>query len=233
MRSMSTLRSPRALLAALLVLLGLPAIASAHGDAASHYLETSSLYPSFAKQPSQAVELQLLGLLDAAKASGYPLKVALVADSSDVIDMPEMLGKPQAYAEFLERQLEGVRVAVDAPILVIAPSGVGIAGPHADGVLEGLGAPTGATGDELAALAQTAVRQVAAAGGHALPANVPPAKVPVIAPTSAPGSGYDLGGLAPIAVFAAVFGSAVALYEGRTRLARRRRGRMTPTGEAI
>jgi hypothetical protein len=233
MRLMSIQRSPRVLLAALLALLTAPAIAFAHGDAASHYLETGSLYPSFAKQPSQAVELQLLGLLDAAKASGYPLKVALVADESDVIDMPEMLGRPQAYAEYVAEQLEGVRVAVDAPIVVISPSGVGIAGPHASDATDGLGIPAGATGDQLAALALTAVRQVAAAGGHALPATVPPATVPVVAPTSAPGSGYDLGGLAPIAVFAAIFGSAVALFEGRTRLARRRRGRMTPTGEAI
>ena len=46
--------------------------------------------------------------------------------------------------------------------------------------------------------------------GHPLPANVPPAKVPVVAPASGgTGSGYDLGGLTPFAVFVAIFGSAL------------------------
>ena len=53
--------------------------ASAHGDPAGHYLETDQLYPSFANRPSQALELQLLGLLQAAARRGYPIKVALVA----------------------------------------------------------------------------------------------------------------------------------------------------------
>jgi hypothetical protein len=220
-------------LAALFVLLGAPAVALAHGDAASHYLETGSLYPSFAAQPSEQVELQLIGLLDAAQRAHYPLKVALLADSSDVFDMPEMLGKPQQYAEYVVAQLKGVRVPVDAPVLVVSPSGIGLAGPQPSGALAGLPAPAGATGDDLAKVAQAAVRQVAAASGHPLPANVPPAKVPVVAQTGGgTGSGYGFGGLAPIAVFAVIFGGALALYEGRSRHARRRRERITPTGEA-
>jgi hypothetical protein len=218
-------------LAALCVLLCAPAVALAHGDAASHYLETGSLYPSFAAQPSQDVELQLIGLLDAAGQAGYPLKVALLADESDVIDMPEMLGKPQAYAEYVVAQLEGVRVAVDAPVLVVAPSGLGLAGPKPPGGLAGIAPAAGASGDDLAAAAQAAVRALATASGHPLPDDVPPAKVGVVAPRSAPDSGYGLGGLTPFVVFAAIFGSALALYEGRARLARRR-AHITPTGEA-
>jgi hypothetical protein len=238
MSSLASIRSPRVVLAALLVLLSAPALAFAHGDAASHYLETGSLYSSIAAEPtkaSEAAELQLLGLLDAARAKGYPLKVALIADETDVIDMPAMLRHPQQYADFVVAQLEGVGVPVDAPVLVVSPAGIGTAGPQPSGALAGLDVPAGASVEALATVAQAAVRQAAEASGHALPANVPPAAVPAVAPSdtgSGSGSGYDLSGLTPILVFAAIFGSALAFYEGRSRLARRRRGRVTPSGGA-
>jgi hypothetical protein len=236
MSSLASIRSPRVVLAALLVLLSAPALAFAHGDAASHYLETGSLYSSIAAEPtkaSEAAELQLLGLLDATQAKRYPLKVAIIADESDVIDMPAMLRHPQQYAEFVVAQLKGVGIPIDAPVLVVSPSGVGMAGPQPSGALAGIKVPGGATGEELATVAQAAVRQVAEASGNALPANVPPATVPVVAPSgSGSGSGYDLSGLTPLLVFAAIFGSALAFYEGRSRLARRRRGRVTPSSEA-
>jgi hypothetical protein len=227
-----SIRSPQVVIAALLVLFSAPAVALAHGDAASHYLETGSLYAAFSDQPSEQVELQLIGLLDATQKAHYPLKVALIANESDVPDMPEMLGKPQEYAEYVVAQLKGVRVAVNAPVLVVAPSGIGLAGPQPNGAVAGIELPKGASGDALAIAAQAAVRHLAQVSGHPLPANVPPAKVPVVPQSSGTtSSGYGLGGLVPIAVFAAIFGSAPALYEGRARL-RRRRGRITPTGEA-
>ncbi|MDX6225384.1 MAG: hypothetical protein QOE64_1760 [Frankiales bacterium] len=226
-----SIRSPRVVIAALCTLLCAPAVALAHGDAASHYLETGSLYAAFGNQPSESVELQLIGLLDAAKQAHYPLKVAMLANESDVMDMPEMLGKPQEYAEYVVASLKGVRVPVNAPVLVVTPSGLGLAGPQPDGALAGLAGPTGATGDDLAKVAQVAVRHLAEVSGHPLPAHVPPATVPVVAPSGGTGTSYDLGGLVPIAVFAVIFGSALALYEGRARL-RRRRGHTTPTGEA-
>jgi hypothetical protein len=72
--------------------------ASAHGDPASHYLETDLLYPSFARQPSVAVQVQVLGLLQATERRGYPIKVALVAGAEDVVDDLTMLRTPQRYA---------------------------------------------------------------------------------------------------------------------------------------
>jgi hypothetical protein len=230
MSTMAFIRTPRVVLTALLVLLTAPAVAFAHGDAASHYLETGSLYPSFTVQPSESVELQLIGLIDAAKDAGYPLKVALIGDEADVIDMPGMLREPQQYAEYVVTQLKGARVPVDAPVVVVSPAGVGMAGPQPSGALAGLQVPAGARGDELATVAQAAVRQVAEASGHALPANVPPASVPVLEPDNGPGT--DLSSLTPFLVFAAIFGSALAFYEGRSRLARRRRESLTPSGEA-
>ena len=81
--------------------------ASAHGDPASHYLETDALYPSFARQPSVEVQLQLLGLLQAAERRGYPIKVALVAGVEDLVDDLAMMRAPQRYAgmAMIDREL--------------------------------------------------------------------------------------------------------------------------------
>jgi hypothetical protein len=205
----------RTLLAAALAALLAPAVALAHGDPASHYLESGSLYPSFADQPSQTVQLELIGLLDAARKAGYPVKAAIVAAESDVADNPEMLRKPQAYADYVVSALTGSRVPVEAPVVIVTPYGVGVAGPGAEPVT---GVATASGGDALARSAMQAVRSVAAAGGHPLPAHVPPAQVAVPEP---PGSGYDLGGLTPLFVFAAIFGGAALLFELRSRISRR------------
>jgi hypothetical protein len=161
--------------------------ALAHGDPASHYLEAEALYPAFADRPSQAVELQLLGLIQAAEKRGYPIKVALVAAESDLTDNPAMLRLPQRYAEFVSAEL-GANAR--APILVVTPFGIGVSGRElrngrlrrvsragARALVRGLKAPTQAQGDLLARAAMTAVRRIARAGDRPLPANVPPARV--------------------------------------------------------
>ena len=85
------------------------------------------LYPSFADRPSQALELQLLGLLQAVRHDGYPIKVALVGGKDDLTDAPGMLRHPQRYADQVVAGLESVR-PVTAPLLVVTPHGLGIAG---------------------------------------------------------------------------------------------------------
>src|SRR4051812_29250085 len=213
------MRAVRVVFAALLVLLCVPAGALAHGDASSHYLETGNFYPGFSvKAPSQASQLQLMGLLAAAEKAGYPIKVSILGDASDVSDRPEMLRRPQRYANYVAAALKSSRVALSAPVVVVSPYGTGVAGPGAEPVA----AATGIAGDQLAVAATVAVRRLAMDGGHPLPANVPPLKVPMIKPVKPAGSGYDLSGLTPFAVFIAIFGSAVVYVQIRTRLARRR-----------
>src|SRR3954454_8136345 len=119
------------LTAAMAAVLLLPAGALVHGDPASHYLETDQLYPGFANRPSQAVELQLLGLLEAARQDGYPIKVGIVGSPDDLTDDPSMYGRPQAYAEFVSSTL-GTR-NVKAPVLIVSPKGVGLAGVRRQG----------------------------------------------------------------------------------------------------
>jgi hypothetical protein len=203
------------------VALALPAGALAHGDPASHYLETDQLYPGFANRPSQAVELQLIGLLEAARRDGYPIKVGIVGSADDLTDDPSMFGRPQAYAESVASLLGAP--AREAPVLIVSPNGLGLAGAQttpadATRINARIHLTRRANGDELANAATRAVRRLAAAAGHPLPADVPPAKV--LSPVPGAGSGGGgIGTLLPFLLFAAVFLSAWAYYEVRRRLA--------------
>jgi hypothetical protein len=221
------------------IALGLPAGAPAHGDPASHSLETQSLYVSFTAQPSLAVELQLRGYLAAAERAGSPARVTLVAGEADVTEDPSMLRAPQRYAEFVEGKLSEVAARpLGEPVVVVTPYGIGVAGramrrgrfgpvsrAGARALVGGL-EPGGATGDDLGRAAMTMVRRIARAGGNPLPAHVPPAKAPVPAPYDPPGGG--LGGWLPLFAFGAVFLGAAALYEIRVRY-RRSWTTFTPT----
>lgn len=208
----------RAFLAAAIAVLCAPAVALAHGDPASHYLETGSLYPGFDLQPSQDVELQLIGVLDAAKDAGFPLKVAIVSSEADVSDNPEMLNKPQEYADYVVGALVGSRVPVEAPVVIVTPVGIGVAGPGAEKMTA---VKTGQGGDALARAAMTAVRDIAADAGHPLPAHIPPAQVAVVSPKGGGLPDVDFGALTPLFVFAVIFGGAALLFELRQRLSRR------------
>lgn len=219
--------------------LGVAAPAWGHGDPSGHYLETDPLYPSFAERPSQALELQLLGLLQAAQRDGYPIKVALVGGEDDVTDTPGMLRHPQRYAEQLVAELEAVR-PVTAPLLVVTPHGLGVAGramadrvygpvtrAGARGLLGSLSGRRPADGDALAQTALAAVRRVARIGGHGLPADVPPARAISPGPSRAGGGDGSTPRWMPLAVFAAVFLLAWLGYELRIRAPKRRRPAVT------
>ena len=133
------MRGLRAVGAALIAALAVAPAALAHGDPASHYLETDALYPSYSRQPSQARQLELLGLLEAAERRGYPIKVALVAGPEDLVEDLGMLRTPQRYARpvaaLIERRLT-------APVLIVTPYGAGVAGrASVDGRLRPVGPP--------------------------------------------------------------------------------------------
>jgi hypothetical protein len=223
----------RVLLATVLLALALPSGAGAHGDASSHYLETQALYPASTNQASPAVELQLIGVLDAVEAKGYPMKVALLGSVNDIPDEPQMLRAPQRYAERLGAQLERDAV-LTAPLVVVTPYGLGVSGramvrgrfgpvsrDGARALVRGFDLGRHPSGDEMARVAIAATRRIAEVGGHPLPAHVPPAKVPVPPPYEPPGQGT--GAWAAVAVFAAIFGGAVVLYEVLARSSLRRR----------
>jgi hypothetical protein len=196
--------------AAALIALAAAATASAHGDPAGHYLETESLYPGFADRPSQSLELALLGHLHAAEERGYPIKIALVATREDLSDNAELLRDPQRYAQLVASEFE-----LDTPVVIVSPHGVGAAGPELARTLRGVEVPRQADGDDLARTAMVAVRSLAAAAGHPLPARVPPATALRADPSGDDESGVNVPLI--VGLFALVFVPSVLLFEVWTR----------------
>jgi hypothetical protein len=205
--------------------------AFAHGDPSSHSLEQDVLYPAVGDRPTPETELQLLGLLYAARDAGYPIKVALVANEQDLTDDLSMLSKPQAYAEFVAGEVSRGR-SLRGPILVVMPMGYGLAGNLPDDetgtlhpltraesatLVAALGPVAGDSGEELAIGAETATRKLAALAGHPLPTVVPPAQ-PLRAtgpPKTAHGGGPNLW--LALGVFIGVFLFAALAYEAQRR----------------
>ena len=215
----------RALVATLAAALAAVGVASAHGDPSTHTLESDNLYPAVASRPSQSVELRLIGLLRASTARGYPVKIALVANADDLEDA-SMLARPQAYADYLQRELGG-RAVLRAPLLVITPAGFGVSGRELrDGSLQrvppaarwlplqGLRVPPAADGNALARTSFVALRRIAAAAGRPLPAHVEPASYVATIPSRDRGLGIWL----PIVLAVSFFTLAWLGYELRRGL---------------
>jgi hypothetical protein len=165
-----------------------PAGALAHGDPTAHYLETDSLLTSYAAPPDLAVERRLRGVLDAAAARGYPIKVVLFANEGDTGGEPGPLEDTQSYVATVTDQLEAVG-RLRAPVLIVTPHGFGLGGRQPrGGTLTPITRPLAATlahdlplakkaaGNALARTAMVAIRRLAAAAGHPLPKRIPPAE---------------------------------------------------------
>lgn len=165
-----------------------PAGALAHGDPTAHYLETDSLLTSYAAPPDLGVERRLRGVLDAAAARGYPIKVVLLANEGDTGGEPEPLEDTQSYVATVSDQLEAVS-PLKAPVLIVTPDGFGLGGkqprggtltpitpPLAAALAHDLPLAKEAEGSALARTAMVAIRRLAAAGGHPLPKRIPPAE---------------------------------------------------------
>ena len=168
------------------------ASARADGDPASDVLATQSLFlPQDAGVPL-AQQNQLTALLGAAAGSGYQVRVAIVASSSDLGSVTELWRQPQTYARFLGQELS---LVYHGSLLVVMPNGFGLeslnpAVPADSSALAGVRIPAGAGG--LGTVAVTAVERLAQAAGHSVP--IPPE----VAATTAAGSGDTI----PLIVFA-------------------------------
>jgi hypothetical protein len=162
----------RLLASARATLLAAPASTLAHGDPTAHYLETDSLLTSYAAPPDVPVELQLRGVLDAAAARGYPIKVVLFANENDTGGELDPLERTQDYANTVSQQLSEVRPR-RAPVLIVTPDRYGIGGAT---LTRALPLPEETNGNALARAAMVAVRRLSSAAGHPLPERIPPAK---------------------------------------------------------
>jgi hypothetical protein len=195
-----------------------PGRALAHGDPTAHYLETDSLLTSYSAPPELAVELRLRGVLDAAAERGYPIKVVLIASEEDTGGEPEPLEDTQTYVATVSAEVDAVS-PLRAPVLIVTPHGFGVGGmqprggtlrpitpPVAGELARGLPLAKKPEGNALARTAIVAIRRLAAAGGHPLPARIAQAEQNLEGILGAPAS-RDPGG--PWLIVAILAGTAL------------------------
>jgi cytochrome oxidase Cu insertion factor (SCO1/SenC/PrrC family)/thiol-disulfide isomerase/thioredoxin len=172
-----------------------------------------------------AQQLRLDALVRETAASGFPIRVAIVASPADLGSVTALWRKPQAYAKFLGYELS---LAYRGRLLVVMPNGVGFSWrghptPAADRALQAIPVLPGGSGLGLAA--EKSIRSLATNAGiklGSLPASRAPAPsepAPPSQPTIGPSHAISgpLAGLAAIALI----GSLVLVAVGwRTRAPR-------------
>ena len=195
--------------------------ARADGDPASDVLATQPLFlPQDAGIPL-ADQNQLTALIQEAAMSGYQIRVAIIASSTDLGSVTELWREPQTYARFLGQELS---LVYRGPLLVIMPNRFGLeslnpVAPGTPSALAGLKIPAG--GAVLGTVALTAIQRLADASGHSV--QIPPAT----ASTSASGG---VGTIPLIALFIGAALIAVAWTASlRARPPRLRRGKASST----
>ena len=142
-----------------------PTSARADGDPASDVLATQQLFlPQDAGVPA-ASQAKLAALLQEAARSGYPMRVALIASSTDLGSVTALWNQPENYAQFLGQELG---LVYHGPLLVVMPTGFGLYHfAHPSTAQRALaGGPNPRAGIGAAAL--TGIRNLAAAEGHPL-----------------------------------------------------------------
>lgn len=163
------LRLATGLAAALVaVLLTCPA-ARSDGDPASDVLLGQNVFYPYAPPVSSRLQASLNAETAAAAQAHFPVKVALIGGPADLGVIPELFGKPQAYADFLGQELRLV-LGPHTLLLVVMPDGFGMQGLRtvARAVAGTLPRPTGTQTNGLARAAIVAVRRLAAVAGHPL-----------------------------------------------------------------
>lgn len=177
-----------------------PAVALADGDPASDVLLGDNVFYPYSPPVSRSLQLRLNAVTAKAKAQGFALKVALIAAPTDLGVIPDLFGKPQPYAKFLDQEIS---FTSRQRLLVVMAAGYGLQGfdGQAQQAAGGLPLPAGRTSADLARAALVAVPRLAAAAGH------PIRGVPRVA--GAAGAGGSSGG-APAAIALAVAALLVA-----------------------
>jgi hypothetical protein len=151
-----------------LAVLVVPRAAYANGDPASDVLLQAKIY--FPTQRVSMEEAQKLhDVVNSANAKGYPIRVALIKDESDLGVVPNLLNQPQKYAEFLAPE---IRFAYRGDLLVVMPDGLGVTQtdqtPAPAKAIDGMNVEAGGSPDGLAMTAEEAVAKLSAAAGHPL-----------------------------------------------------------------
>jgi hypothetical protein len=142
-----------------------PAAALADGDPASDVLLGDNVFYPYSPAVPRSLQLTLNAVTAKAKAEGFPVKVALIAAPTDLGVIPDLFGKPQPYAQFLDQEIS---FTSRQRLLVVMATGYGLEGfdSPAQIAARGLAKPHGGTSTDLARAALIAVPRLAAAAGH-------------------------------------------------------------------
>jgi len=156
---------------AALLLLCSPAAARANGDPASDYLLLQSIFLPFDAKVDADVTARLSDVIRAAGKADFPIKVAVIRTRYDLGTAFSLYNKAQRYAQFLGLELS---FQYRDRLLVVMPNGFGYAvngkpDVRAAKLLVARPAP-GADATKQVEAATAAVRALAAAEGHVLPA---------------------------------------------------------------
>jgi hypothetical protein len=155
---------------ALLVTLTVAPSALADGDPASDILAPPwiRVYMTVAASGPQ-LEQKLAVTTKQVSEAGLPIKVAIIAERTDLGAVPQLWGRPQTYASFLGAEL---RFNFRDTLLVVMPQGFGINGPYpqakALAALSGIDPRKNTTPQGLTDSADQALRALATADGHKL-----------------------------------------------------------------
>ncbi|HYY63278.1 MAG TPA: hypothetical protein VE688_01595 [Gaiellaceae bacterium] len=146
--------------------------ARANGDPASDVLPFTTVYLSIQDPTKSTAGQDLLSVTHEAAKKTRPIRVAVISQPSDLGLIQSLWPKPQAYAEFLGKEL--IQFAhYRGTTLIVMPNGYGIFGPQAakgKPALARLPKPRTSDLEKLAGRGVTAVRAVAPANGYFLAA---------------------------------------------------------------
>lgn len=218
MRSATELRLARGVASCLVVVLAGVLLhaspARSDGDPASDVLLGQNVFYPYIPPVSTRLQISLNAETAAARRAQFPIKVALIAGPSDLGVVPQLFGRPQAYADFLDQELRLI-LGPHTSLLVVMPSGYGFGGlPTATTAVAGtLPKPAGRQTNDLARAAILAVRKLAAAAGHPITAVAGSAG-------AATGSGASALTVLIVVLVAVAIAGAVLVVRRRRALAR-------------
>jgi hypothetical protein len=141
----------------------------ADGDPASDVLLVQDVFYPYQPPVPPKLEAALNGLLAATARAHIPLKVAIIGSREELGLVPEYFGRPQAYAEFLDRE-----ISYNEPhsLLVVMPAGFGLVGVGPASALARIAINARQRTYGLTRAAILAVGALARANGH--PVALPP-----------------------------------------------------------
>jgi hypothetical protein len=192
--------------------LAVPAVALADADPASDVLLGTSVFYPYSPAVPAALQKRLNAAAAAAARAHFPLKIALISQPIDLGAIPDLFGKPQQYANFLDQEIS---YQAKQPLLVVMPAGYGSAGlpAAATAAVATLPKPAGASGTTLAQTALAALPKLSASAGH------PIGSLP--GGTGQPSSGGGSSAVLVVILAAVAIAAAVAVIVLRRRAARR------------